>query len=99
MSISHEIESHSYPEPEIGHLRLQVFTNLLYGARGIQYFTYWTPKTDNENMIAGKEYYFTGPVLPDGQKSPVYERVKKVNQEIKNLSSIFAHSTVEWISS
>jgi len=97
MSVGHEIESITYPEPEIGHLRLQVFTNLVYGARGIQYFTYWTPKTDNENMITGNEYYFTGPVLPEGQKSLVYERVKKVNQEIKNLSPVFAHSTIEWI--
>ena len=97
MSVAHEIESATYPEPEMGHLRLQVYTNLVYGARGIQYFTYWTPTTDNENRVPGNEYYFTGPVLPDGRKSVVYERVKKVNQEIQNLSSIFAHSTVEWI--
>lgn len=28
-----------YPVPTAGHLRLQVFSNLLYGAQGIQYFT------------------------------------------------------------
>ena len=29
-----------YPEPTLGQIRLQVFSNLLYGAQGIQYFTF-----------------------------------------------------------
>lgn len=29
-----------YPEPTLGQIRLQVFSNLLYGAQAIQYFTY-----------------------------------------------------------
>lgn len=29
-----------YPVPTLGQLRMQVFSNLLYGAQGIQYFTY-----------------------------------------------------------
>ena len=29
-----------YPEPTSGHLRLQVFSNLLYGAQAIQYFNF-----------------------------------------------------------
>lgn len=29
-----------YPEPTLGHLRLQVFSNLLYGAQAIQYFNF-----------------------------------------------------------
>lgn len=29
-----------YPEPTLGHLRLQVFSNLLYGAQTIQYFNF-----------------------------------------------------------
>lgn len=30
----------SYPEPTLGHIRLQVFSNLLYGAQAIQYFNF-----------------------------------------------------------
>ena len=30
----------TYPEPTLGHLRLQVFSNLLYGAQAIQYFNF-----------------------------------------------------------
>jgi len=33
----------SYPVPTPGEIRLQVYSNLAYGAQGIQYFTYWTP--------------------------------------------------------
>ena len=29
-----------YPEPTLGHLRMQVFSNLLYGAQAIQYFNF-----------------------------------------------------------
>ena len=29
-----------YPEPTLGHLRLQVYSNLLYGAQAIQYFNF-----------------------------------------------------------
>ena len=35
-----EPEAASYPEPTLGHLRLQVFSNLLYGAQAIQYFNF-----------------------------------------------------------
>lgn len=35
-----EPETASYPEPTLGHLRLQVFSNLLYGAQAIQYFNF-----------------------------------------------------------
>lgn len=35
-----EPEVAHYPEPTLGHLRLQVFSNLLYGAQAIQYFNF-----------------------------------------------------------
>ncbi len=44
MTWSHSIGAPSppafYPVPTIGHLRLQVYSNLLYGAQVIQYFTF-----------------------------------------------------------
>lgn len=30
-----------YPVPTLAHLRLQQFSNLVYGAQGFEYFTYW----------------------------------------------------------
>ncbi len=97
LSVSHDIASKRYPEPAIEHLRLQVYSNLAYGAQGIQYFTYWTPKTDSENPVNNDEYYYKGPILPDGQKTPIYDLVKTVNQEISNLSFVFYGSTVKWV--
>lgn len=35
-----EPEEAVYPEPTLGQLRLQVFSNLLYGAQAIQYFNF-----------------------------------------------------------
>lgn len=39
-SISDPWPNTVYPEPTIGHLRLQVFSNLIYGAQAIQYFNF-----------------------------------------------------------
>ena len=43
LATSHSIvepEEAYYPQPTLGHLRLQVFSNLLYGAQAIQYFNF-----------------------------------------------------------
>lgn len=39
-SISYPWPDTVYPEPTLGHLRMQVFSNLLYGAQAIQYFNF-----------------------------------------------------------
>ena len=72
-------------------------SNLAYGAQGIQYFTFWTPKTDNSNHNNGVEHYYTGPILPDGKRTQIYDLVKEINEEIKNLSFVFQGSTVTWV--
>ena len=68
-----------YPVPTVGELRLQMFSNLAYGAQGLQYYTYWTPGTE----------YQHGPIEMDGTRSVLYERIKLVNQEIQNLAGVF----------
>src|SRR4029434_816957 len=67
-----------YPIAELEHLRLQVFSDLAYGAQGIQYFTYWTPKSAEWN-------FHQAPIEVDGKRTPVYDRVKQVNSEIRAL--------------
>lgn len=45
-----------YPVPTLGHLRLQVFSDLLYGAQAIQYFTFrglYNPETLQKNEVFG----------------------------------------------
>lgn len=84
MSTAH----HVYPEPNINHIRLQAFTNLAYGAQGIQYFTYWTPLYDDS-------FSNKAPIKRDGSKyQPVYDAVQLVNAEILTLSGIFSGGKV-----
>ena len=45
----------SYPAPTPAHLRLQVFSNLAYGAQVIQYFTYWTPGLRHVELPRGPD--------------------------------------------
>jgi len=76
-----------YPVAEVRHLRLQVFSNLAYGAQGIQYFTYWTPVSDRWD-------FHTAPIGVDGNKTEVYDRVAQVNGEIGAFSDVFVGATV-----
>lgn len=75
LALSHNLDSrHFYPIPTVDELRLQVFSNLAYGAQGIQYFTYWGIYQDAPTVV--------------------YDRIKNVNREIRNLSSVFHHANV-----
>jgi hypothetical protein len=67
-----------YPTPTLGHLRFQAYTNLAYGAQGLQYFTYWA-RWDLVNTL----------IDVNGEETEVYDLVKTFNQEIKGLSPVF----------
>lgn len=41
LALSHKLGDVLYPIPTLAELRLQMFSNLAYGAQGFQYFTYW----------------------------------------------------------
>ena len=76
-----------YPVPTLAHLRVQIFSNLAYGAQGLQYFTYWTSRSDAWN-------FHGGPIGQDGKRTDVYDRVRVVNQEVQALRGVFAGSRV-----
>jgi len=73
---------YDYPVPTLGELRLQLYSDLAYGAQGLQYFTYWTPNTEFQH----------GPIELDGKRSVVFDRLKTVNSEIQNLAGVFLGS-------
>jgi len=79
LSVPHAI----YPQPTIGGLRLQVYSNLAYGAQAIQYFTYWTPKPDGSND------YHDGPIDINGKKTKTYDLVQSMNKELKGVCKLF----------
>ena len=83
LSVAHS----PYPIATLTHMRLQVFSDLAYGAQGIQYFTYWTPISDVWN-------FHEAAITPEGKRTPVYDRIKQLNTEIRGLSRVFKGATV-----
>ena len=77
-----------YPIPTIDHLRLQMYSNLAYGAQVLQYFTYWNPGTENWN-------FHQAPITSEGQRSPVYELVRQMNEEIQRRAFVWAGCRVK----
>lgn len=85
LSVPHEVPftpNTYYPTPTLASLRLQVYSNLAYGAQAIQYFTYWTPKSK-------RFHYHDGPISHDGKKTNTWELVRQMNHELKTVSKLF----------
>ncbi len=62
----------------VGELLWQAHLSLAYGAKGIVWFTYWTPRPDETG-------YRDGPIAYDGRRTPAYQRVARVNRSIQSL--------------
>ena len=77
------VPHNDYPQPTLGTLRLQVYSNLVYGAQAIQYFTYWTPKPEGQND------YHNGPVDQQGKITKTYYIVQKMNNELRSVAPLF----------
>ena len=71
-----------YPVATRASLRLQIFTDLAYGAQGIQYFTYATPGTEVWN-------FHNAPIDDKYQRTEVYDLVAEVNHEVQALNRVF----------
>lgn len=80
-----------YPQPTLASLRLQIYSNLVYGAQGIQYFTYWTPSPTSEYD------YHQGPIGTNGERTKTYDLVKCMNEELRQLTPLFDGAVIESI--
>ena len=78
-----------YPQPTLEMLRLQIYTNLAYGAQAIQYFTFRTPPPDDTYD------YHNGPITLEGQKTETYNIVRDMNRELHEVIPFFDGCTVE----
>jgi len=76
-----------YPVATKESLRFQMYTNLAYGASGLQYFTYWCPKP-------GAWDFHAAPIDEEGNRTPVYDLVKAMNQELQARAFVFVDSKV-----
>ncbi|MDR1518009.1 MAG: hypothetical protein LBS52_07960 [Dysgonamonadaceae bacterium] len=82
-----------YPVPTLSDLRLQVYSDLAYGAQCIQFFTWFDPCCDE---MWGEGADDNAPVRIDGSKSPSYYTVQAMNKEIKAVSKVFLNAKVQW---
>ena len=78
----------SYPVPNVAQLKLQMYSNLAYGAQGLQYFTYWNPGTETWN-------FHEAPITPEKKRSSVYDFVREVNAELQKRNFVFMRSKEE----
>jgi hypothetical protein len=83
-------EDHVTPQT-LAAMRLQVYSNLAYGAQGIQYFTYWS--ATSADQPSGEDQR-GAPISAAGKRSVVYDRIKVMSREIQNLSGVFLGSKV-----
>ncbi len=79
-----------YPIPSVAHLKFQMYSNLAYGAQGLQYFTYWNPGTQTWD-------FHDAPILQSGKRSAVYDMVREVNMELQKRNFVFMRSKVLWV--
>jgi hypothetical protein len=71
------VASAIYRDPTEADLMFQVFSHLAYGAKGIQYFTYFSPRLGN---------YRNAPIDQFGTKTPAWYDVQRINRRLQILA-------------
>jgi len=81
----------NYRQPTEGEFYWQVNTNLVYGAKGLQYFTYQTPNSftqdDPEASFINKY----------GEKTKTYAMAQKIHTQIKNMDHVLMNCSHQQI--
>lgn len=77
-------------EPSETDIRWQVWTNLTFGAKGIQYFCYWSPGN-------GSEQFGEALIGLNGEKTVRYDYVKKINNDINRIGKILLNCHAEGV--
>ncbi len=71
---------YNYAVPSDAGLRFQLYTSLAYGARGISYFTYFTPNIGN---------YRLGPIDQYGHKTATWDMLRNVNLQLHHIGPTY----------
>jgi len=70
-----------YPPPTLGHIRLQLWSDIAYGAKALQYFTFGTP--------GGTDFdWGSGLVDKQGRPGPAYPLARQANAEIRRCEGL-----------
>lgn len=76
--------------PSEADIRWQVWSNLAFGAKGIQYFCYWTPS-------GGKEQFGEALIGLNGETTVRYDYVKKLNADINAIGKMLLECDAEGV--
>jgi hypothetical protein len=76
-SIALSVGGLSYRAPSAVDIRWEVYSSLLYGARGIAYFTYFAPPVGN---------YHDAPIDQFGNPTETWDHVRNINNQILKLA-------------
>ena len=76
------------PIPTLGHLKLMQYSNLAYGAQGLQYYSF-RPNDDGGMCID------VAPLSPDGRRTPMYDRMALANREFAARAHVFLGGKVK----
>ncbi len=76
-SILLSVAHFNFREPTAADLRVQVFSALAHGARGLAYFTYLTPRIGN---------YRGAPIDAFGEKTPLWDDLRHLNRQVHALA-------------
>lgn len=68
-------------DPSEAEIRWQVWINLAFGAKGIQYFCYWSPESRTED-------FGDALITREGEKTDKYKYVQRLNSDIKKTGKI-----------
>ena len=79
-----------YPDEQ--EQRWSVLSNIALGSKGISYFCYWTPSQDPN--AAPEDQLGIYMITNDGQKTEMYDWVKKINADIKTIGKklLYCHA-------
>lgn len=79
----------TYPVATLESMGLQIWSNIAYGAQGIEYFTFLS-------SLDGK--FHDGPIDAEGQRTPVYDAIARINGDVHALQDIFLGCSVQDVS-
>ncbi len=75
-----------HSDPTEAQMRWQIYTSLAYGAKGVLYFCYWTPR--------GPVFEKGGGLIGrNGQPTRHYYQAQRINARLKNLGPTLMHLT------
>jgi hypothetical protein len=69
-----------YADPSLATLRFQLYTTLAYGARGISYFTYFSPRIGNFRLA---------PIDQFGNPTPTWDMLRNTNLQLNALAPTY----------